>query len=244
MDRRREPLPTRVGDLPPLPAEYDDALEAGLAGLGLELGPKAREAIAAHVRLLLAWNRAINLTAIVEPARVATLHVVDSLTAVPLVAARRGPPRLLDIGSGGGFPGLPLAIAVPEAAVVLVESIGKKARFLETAVAAIELGPRVGVAAVRAETLAAEVAADRIAPFDVVTARAIGSLPDLVRLAFPLLVPGGRLVAWKRGDMTSEIAAAERAATAFGGARITMRRTTAPGLESHLLIVLERARRD
>lgn len=244
MDRRREPLPTRVGDLPLLPTEYDRVLGVGLASLGLELDASAREAIAGHVRLLLAWNRAINLTAIVHPERVATLHVIDSLTAVPLVAARRGVPRLVDIGSGGGFPGLPLAIAVPEAEVVLVESIGKKARFLDAAVAALGLEPRVQVAGVRAETLAAEVRDERLAPFDVVTARAIGSLPDLVRLAFPLLVPGGRLVAWKRGDLTAEIKAAERAATAFGGSRITERRTTAAGLESHILIVIERVRRD
>ena len=239
MDRRREPLPTRVEDLPALPAAYERALAAGLASLGLVLDAAARAAIAGHVRLLLAWNRAINLTAIVDPERIATLHVVDSLTAVPLVATRRGPPRLLDLGSGGGFPGLPLATAVPGSTVLLVESIGKKARFLEAAVAATDLGTRVAVAAVRAEALAEEVRAGRLAPFDVLTARAVGSLPELVRLAFPLLVPGGRLVAWKRGDMTAEIDAAVRAAAAFGGARVRSRATTAPGLEGHVLIVVE-----
>lgn len=243
MDRRRESLPTRVDGLPELPIGYQVALDAGLAALaaaGIVLQPAARRAIDDHVRLLLAWNRAINLTAITDPGRVAVLHVLDSLTAVPLVAARRGPPRLLDLGSGGGFPGIPLAAAVPGADVVLVESIGKKARFLEAAVGVAGLGDRVHVMAVRAESLAEPVGDRELEPFDVVTARAVGALDALIRLAFPLLSPGGRLVAWKRGDLTAEIRTAIGAAAPFGIARVTVRDPTVPGLEGHVLVVVKK----
>ena len=135
----REPLPTRVQDTPSLPAAYVDALERGLAGLGLALDDAVRATIDGHVRLLLAWTTAINLTAIREPAAVATGHVVDSLSAVPWLRAH-GAERILDLGSGGGFPGLPIAAALPAAHVTLLEPIGKKARFLRTAVTATGSG--------------------------------------------------------------------------------------------------------
>ena len=241
MDRRRESLPTRVEDLPALPPEYHEALDAGLAALPVSLTAAARSAIDDHVRLLLAWNRAINLTAITDPARMALLHVVDSLTALPVVGVRRGSARLLDLGSGGGYPGIPIAAAAPDAEVSLVESIGKKARFLGAAVEVAHLGARVTVVGARAETLAAPIRRGELEPFDAVTARAVGSLPDLVALAFPLLVDGGRLVAWKRGDMTAEIKAATLAALPLGGGRITIRSTAVPGLEGHVLVVIEKA---
>jgi 16S rRNA (guanine527-N7)-methyltransferase len=240
VDRRRESLPTRVDDLPALPAEYQAALDAGLAALPVSLTEAARAAIDDHVRLLLAWNRAINLTAITDPAKVALLHVVDSLTALPVVGGRRGSARLLDLGSGGGYPGIPLAAAARDAEVTLVESIGKKARFLEAAVDVASLAARVTVVGARAETLAGPIRRGELEPFDAVTARAVGSLPDLVALAFPLLVDGGRLVAWKRGDMTAEIKAATLAALALGGARVTIRSTAVPGLEGHVLVVIEK----
>ena len=127
--RPRDPLPTDVTDLPPLPAGYDDVVAEGLAALGLTLDEATLAAIADHVRLLLAWTVAINLTAIREPVAAAREHVLDSLTALPLLRSRNTS-DLLDIGSGGGFPGIPLALALPRARTVLVESVGKKATFL------------------------------------------------------------------------------------------------------------------
>ena len=131
--------PDALQDLPPLPAAYTQALDAGLDAIGLALEPAARAVIDAHVRLLLAWTEAINLTAIREPADVARLHVLDSLSAVPPLAAL-GIDGLLDIGSGGGFPGLPLAAALAADRTLLVDSVGKKVRFLQTVVAATGLG--------------------------------------------------------------------------------------------------------
>jgi 16S rRNA (guanine527-N7)-methyltransferase len=240
VDREREPLPTRVQDTPELPAAYDEAVTLGLAALGVDLSPDARAAIDGHVRLLLAWTRAINLTAIREPAAVATAHVVDSLSAVPWLR-RRAPGRLLDLGSGGGFPGLPLAAALADVEVTLAEPIGKKARFLTTAVEASGLpgaARRVTVATTRAETIAAD--RRMRGGWSIVTARAVASTADLVELAFPLLARGGTLVAWKRGDLRAELEAAGRAMAALGGGRLDVLPVDVAGLAGHRLVIAER----
>jgi 16S rRNA (guanine527-N7)-methyltransferase len=224
----------RVEATPPLPAAYDDALTTGLADIGVELTTAARVAIDGHVRLLLAWNRAINLTAIRDPVEVAGAHVVDSLAALPVFRERKVD-RLVDLGSGGGFPGLPLAIALPATHALLADSIGKKVRFLETVVDAVGLAGRVETQTARAETLARDPAHRERWP--AVTARAVAALPDLVELAFPLLQRGGVLVAWKRGDIASELAAAGRAAAALGGGTLETLPVKVASLAGHCLVV-------
>ena len=246
MTDRRDPLPTDVEALPVLPAAYEAVLDTGLASLGLDLQPMARDAIADHVRLLLAWTEAINLTAIREPAAVAREHVLDSLTALP-VLRRLGARALLDIGSGGGFPGLPLALALPAERALLVESVGKKATFLGAVLDALGVRPRIAVAATRAETLARD--PHHRERWPVVTARAVAALPELVELALPLLAAGGSLVAWKRtivaageappaNRLESELGGAARAAWALGGQGPIVEPVTVPGLEDHVLIVV------
>jgi 16S rRNA (guanine527-N7)-methyltransferase len=128
LDRPRDPLPTRVQDLAPLPPGYGRVLDAGLGALNLELGTGQRAAIDAHIRLLLAWTAAINLTAVRDPEEVARLHVLDSLAAVSLLRDRDAA-QLLDLGSGGGFPGLPLAVALPAERALLVDSVGGAGRW-------------------------------------------------------------------------------------------------------------------
>lgn len=241
-DRPRGPLPSRVEDTAPLDPLVPAAFEVALEGLDSEvraaLTPEARDRLAGHVRLLLAWNEAMNLTALTDPEGIAVRHLADSLSALPLI--RVGPhDSLIDLGSGGGFPGLPLAITLPATHVTLVDSTAKKARFLETVVAALGLGDRVRIRATRAEALAGP-AGPRA---DVVTARAVGSLADLVEVGLPLLGPGGRLIAWKRGDLGAELAAAGRAAAALGGSApriVPIGGTILPG---HVLVVVRRERR-
>lgn len=242
MDRPREPLPTLVEQTPPLPAEYDVVLTAGLATLGLSLSAAERDAIDRHVRLLLAWTGSINLTAVRDPIAAATVHVLDSLTGLTWLRAR-AIPTLLDLGSGGGFPGLPLAITMPETHVTLLEATGKKARFLEVAMEAAGVGERVSVMAARAESLARD--RSQRAAWAVVTARAVASTADLVELAFPLLAEGGHLVAWKRGDLVPELGPAERAMAALGGGRISVLPAGAgiPGLDGHALVIATRTGR-
>jgi 16S rRNA (guanine527-N7)-methyltransferase len=237
VSHEREPLPTHVRDLPALPSEYEAALESGLRSLGLELDATARAVIDDHVRLLLAWTPAINLTAIRDPAEIALLHVVDSLTAVPLLRGL-GVDRFLDLGSGGGFPGVSLAATLPGFRAALVDSTAKKARFLEVVVEATALRARVSVVGERAEALARDPAHRGAWP--AVTARAVAPLAELVELAFPLLTPRGILLAWKRGEVGDELATAQRAADGLGGGSIDVHDVDVEGLREHRLIVATR----
>jgi 16S rRNA (guanine527-N7)-methyltransferase len=232
----REPLPTDSTELPPLPAIFHETLTAGLADLRLALSPAQLAAVDGYVRLLLRWTAAINLTAIREPEAVARDHLVDSLAGVAVLEATA---RILDLGSGGGLPGIPLAIGLPASRMLLVESIGKKAGFLRTAVAAAGLGDRVAVAADRAEDLAAP-GREREA-WDAVTVRAVAALPELIELAFPLLRVGGRLVAWKREPFEDELAAGRNAARALGGA-VEVRGVPVPALADRRLVIVEKTR--
>jgi 16S rRNA (guanine527-N7)-methyltransferase len=237
VDREREPLPTHVTDTPTLPPAYDDALRRGLAALDLDLDDAARNAIDGHVRLLLAWTEAINLTAIRDPALVALGHVIDSLTAVGWLRGR-GIDRLLDLGSGGGFPGVPIAAAIPSMRVVLLEPIAKKARFLATTADATGMAPRVTVVTARAESVARD--RHQRGRWPAVSARAVASLADLVELAFPLLNHRGALVAWKRGDIDGELEAARRAIDALGGGSLDVHDAPVEGLSGHRLVVATR----
>jgi len=199
------------------------------------LVPAARAAIDGHVRLLLSWTEAINLTAIRDPAAVARLHVVDSLAAVPILRAA-AVERFIDLGSGGGFPGVPLVAAIPGAQGLLVDSVAKKVRFLQTTIDAIGLAGRASTDATRIESLAANPRHRERWP--AVTARAVASLADLVELAFPLLSRGGRLVAWKGASVDSEMPAAQRAVEALGGGRFDAVEVAVAGLEGHRLVIV------
>jgi 16S rRNA (guanine527-N7)-methyltransferase len=189
-----------------------------------------------HARLLLAWNAAINLTAIRDTEGIAREHVLDSLTAVPLLR-RHGVDELVDLGSGAGFPGLPLAAALPARRALLVESIAKKARFIETVARALEL-PGVEVAAARAESLAVD--PRHRARWQAVVARAVAELSELAEIALPLLRPGGLLVAWKRRPFDAELTRAERALGQLRGRVTAVEGVTVAGLEDHVLVVVEK----
>jgi len=238
---RRSPLPTDVGSISPLPPEFAERLSAGLRALAIELPQAAQARLADHVRLLLAWNAAINLTAIRDPVAAATAHVIDSLAALPILRAE-GVREFVDIGSGGGFPGIPLAVALPADRAVLVESIAKKARFLETAVAGLGLAGRVTVSATRAENLARDDVTRR-RPWQAVVVRAVAPLPELVELALPLLRVDGLLIAWKSLPLDDELAAGQEALAALGGGMATVNDVEVVGLESHVLVVARKLRR-
>jgi 16S rRNA (guanine527-N7)-methyltransferase len=170
-------------------------LAAGLATLGLDAA--LADPLLAYLALLDRWNRTYNLTAIRDPRAMVALHLLDSLAMQPFV---RDIGNLADLGSGAGLPGIPLAIAEPALQVTLVESNGKKARFLREAVRTLGLG-NARVAESRAEALAQPGA------FDAITARAMATLADLLAAGAHLLRPGGRLLAMKGALPEAEIAA-------------------------------------
>lgn len=242
MDRLREPLPSGVEGLPELPPPALAVLTAGLATLGLEdLAEPVRTAVADHLRLLLAWNTAINLTAIRDPTEAVRRHILDSLTAVPILRDR-AVDAFIDLGSGGGFPGLPLAAVLPARRALLVDSVAKKARFLEAAVAAIGATGRIEAFAGRAEELAADRRHHERWPG--VVARAVGSLAEVAELGLPLLDRDGVLIAWKRRDVTAELHAAEAALEILGGdPPQVVEVDPGLGLDEHVLVIVTKARR-
>lgn len=176
-------------------AHLQPALDAGLAELGLSA--KALSArLLDYLALLDRWNRTYNLTAIRDPREMVVKHLLDSLAMAPFV----GEESLADLGTGPGLPGIPLALARPGLRVALVESNGKKARFLREAVRQLGLD-NARVAECRAEAL------DEPGAYDCLTARALGTLAELVRVGGHLLKPEGRLLAMKGVVPADEIAA-------------------------------------
>ncbi len=170
-------------------------LEAGLAQLSLE--PSLAGPLLDYLALLARWNATYNLTAIRDPREMLAKHLLDSLAMQPFV---RGIATLADLGTGPGLPGIPLAIATPGLQVTLVESNGKKARFLREAVRQLRLG-NVQVAESRIEAFRPQAA------FDAITARALATLPLILELGGHLLGADGRLLAMKGVVPEDEIAA-------------------------------------
>ena len=170
-------------------------LESGLSALSLETA--LADPLLAYLTLLQRWNQTYNLTAIRDPHDMLVKHVLDSLA---MHAHLAGIDTLADLGTGPGLPGIPLAIALPQLQVTLVESNGKKARFLREAVRQLQLG-NVKVAESRIEAFAAP------GRFDAITARALGTLPIILELGGHLLMPAGRLLAMKGVLPVEEIAA-------------------------------------
>ncbi len=159
-------------------------LEEGLAILGMDIaGPSVRKLLA-HAALIEKWNRVYNLTAIRDRDKIVSHHLLDSLAVLPHIEA----PRCADVGSGAGFPGIPLAIARPDWEMVLVESNQKKATFLRQAAIELDL-PNVSVFADRVESLEGS--------FDLVISRAFSETGEFVRLSRHLVGRGGHFAAMK-----------------------------------------------
>jgi 16S rRNA (guanine527-N7)-methyltransferase len=168
----------------------------GARALALELDDAQLAKLVAHLDLLDEWNARMNLTAIRDRPSQLTKHLLDSLTVQPYLSGH----RIADVGSGAGFPGIPLAIVEPGRQFALIESTGKKCRFLEHVRDTLGLA-NVEVVQSRAESYHPEVR------FDTVLARAVGPVADLVKVAGPLVVGGGRLLALKGRYPADELAA-------------------------------------
>jgi 16S rRNA (guanine527-N7)-methyltransferase len=198
------------------------------------------DAIERFVALLLAANRAVNLTRVTAPDEVARLHLLDSLAALPLIDAM-APGRAIDLGSGGGIPGLPLALARPDVRWTLVDSVGKKAAILAEFVAALGLR-NVVVVADRAEALGRDAAHRE--RHDLVTARACAALPVLAELALPLLASGGSLLAWKGplAEDDDEVRRGRAAVGQLGGGTLRFVDPGIPALGRHRFVLVRKER--
>jgi 16S rRNA (guanine527-N7)-methyltransferase len=177
-----------------------------------------------YLDLLLSANQRMNLTRITDRKQARVQHIADALTLLPHLPP--GPHRLADVGSGGGVPGIPLAIARHDAAVTLIESVAKKAAFLEETAAALGLS-NVTVWRGRAEEWQGE-------RFDVVACRAVAPMARLLEWGRPLVAPGGKLLAMKGPKLPEELEAA-RGVFTRQGAGMTVHAVTAQGLAGHVV---------
>lgn len=174
----------------------ESRLDQGLAAMDIDLPAPQRERLLDYLRLLEKWNRVHNLTAIREPEQMVVLHLLDSLSLLPHVAQAR---TLIDVGTGAGLPGIPLAIARPQLAVTLLDANHKKATFLRQAKAELALA-NVEVVCERVEKYRPP------AVFDLVVSRAFADLADFVAQSRHLVGPGGALLAMKGVHPFEEIA--------------------------------------
>jgi len=206
-----------------------DVLNQGLAALGLDGGLAAK--LERFAQLVLERNQVMNLTAITQPKEFAALHLLDSLALLSLTdLSGRG----VDVGTGAGFPGVPLAIALPEARITLLDSLGKRVDFLREACAALELDNTACVHA-RAEEFGHR------EEFDFAVSRAVASLPVLCELALPLVRVGGRFLAMKSSHSEEEVRSAQRAITLLGGRLAWAKDYTIPATDvTHRIICLEK----
>ncbi|HTO50346.1 MAG TPA: 16S rRNA (guanine(527)-N(7))-methyltransferase RsmG [Burkholderiales bacterium] len=198
-------------------------LRRGLLALGVGLSDEQIAGLERYLALLEKWNRVYNLTAIREPERMVTHHLLDSLAILPHV---RGP-RVLDVGSGAGLPGIPLALASPELAVTLLDSSHKKAAFLQQAVAELQLANATVVTA-RIESWQSD------ARYDTIVSRAFADLGEFVAAAARLLAPGGTIAAMKGVHPHDEI---ERLPPGFRVRQVLALEVPLLDAERHLVLV-------
>jgi 16S rRNA (guanine527-N7)-methyltransferase len=174
----------------------EDQIAEGLAAMGLDLPASAQAKLGAHLELIAKWNRIHNLTAVRETAQMVVLHALDSLSVLPHL---EGAKTVVDVGTGPGLPGIPVAIARPDAHVTLLDSSHKKCAFLQQAKSELALS-NVDIVCDRVEQWKP---AER---FDAVVSRAFSELADFVTQAQHLVAPGGKLIAMKGVYPFDEIA--------------------------------------
>lgn len=213
--------------MPPPELAERATLERTLAALGLPAEPAVLDRLQAYLALLQRWNATYNLTAIRDPAQMLGQHLADCLAVVPPLQRQLGEPagrRLVDVGSGGGLPGVVLAVLLPGLQVTCVDTVGKKAAFVRQVAAELRL-PNLKAEHARVEALKGPAA-------DVVTSRAFASLSDFVRLTAHLLAPGGVWMAMKGKRPDDEIAALPASTSVFHVEPLTV-----PGLDAERCLV-------
>jgi 16S rRNA (guanine527-N7)-methyltransferase len=214
--------------LPEVDSASRQLLLRGIAELGVELTAGQTDQLLEYLALLVKWNGTYNLTAVREPGAMVTRHLLDSLAIAPFLTGS----RFIDVGTGAGLPGVPLAIASPDASFDLLDSNGKKTRFLFQVKTALALDTMV-VHQARVESF------QPAEPFDAVLSRAFASLGDMITGCRHLLAPGGRFLAMKGQYPEAELAEMDAGVELLASHRLVI-----PGLaeERHLLELALRQR--
>lgn len=197
-------------------------LQSGLSALGLELSSEQQAALLTYLDLLLKWNKKFNLTAITDHSEMIRLHLLDSLAIGPHLLGK----RFIDVGTGAGLPGIPLAIAYPETHWTLLDSNGKKTRFLIQAKATLQLK--------NVDVVNARVEAFEVPPFDAVISRAFTQLENMLEKTAHLCCNGGHFLAMKGSGVREEINALGKQIPPSDLIRLSI-----PGLNAqrHLVII-------
>ena len=206
---------------------FEEILTARTAEAGIPLTAEQVGQFSVYNEMLLDWNTRMNLTALTAPEDVAVKHIIDSLTAYD-AALFDGARTLIDVGTGAGLPGIPLAVYAPHLTVTLLDSLNKRVRFLMEVTAAMGL-PNVRCIHARAEEAART--AEHRAAYDIAVSRAVARLPVLLEYTLPFVRVGGTLLALKGRAYAEEQKEARRAAEVLGGGRITARLVRLPGLD-------------
>ena len=213
----------------------EQRLQAGLTALGLPA--EGVPSLLRYGELLVETNKVMNLTAITDPEEIASLHFLDSAALLTLEDFRNK--SVVDVGTGAGFPGLPLRILAPTIRLTLLDSLGKRIQFLNRVCQELEL---TDVACVHGR--AEEFAAEHRESFDLAVSRAVAALPVLCELCLPLVRPGGKFLAMKSVDSDQELEAAKHAIETLGGAVSGVRDYEIPDTEvRHRLILVEKVKK-
>ncbi len=211
-----------------------DILTRGLASLGLS--EEAAPRLERFAGMVLEKNRVMNLTAITDPAEFATLHLLDSLCLLPY-CGNLTEKRLIDVGTGAGFPGMPLAILRPDSDITLLDSLGKRVQFLQDCRTGLALS-RVRCVQGRAE----EFASEHREVFDLAVSRAVAALPVLLELCLPLIRVGGQFLAMKSNRSDPEILSSNKAVSLLGGQLLAVEDYTIPTTEiRHRVVIVEKS---
>ncbi|MCX6012759.1 MAG: 16S rRNA (guanine(527)-N(7))-methyltransferase RsmG [Chloroflexi bacterium] len=213
-----------------------EELIKGTNKLGIHLTENQLDLFEKYYHELVDWSRKINLTSILSYKEVQIKHFLDSLTIIPLIEKKYN--KIIDIGSGAGFPGIPLKIVIPEVSLTLLDSVGKKTNFLNHLSSILQLDNFNVITARSEETAQKEEYREQ---FDVVISRALASLPTAVELTVPFCKPGGICIYQKKGNIQNEIKESIYAISILGGQIKELKNVSLSELsDNRILIVVEK----
>lgn len=216
--------------------KYEEILVSEIDKMGINGSPKFASQLVSYMKGILIWNEKINLTAIKNPAEFVVKHFLDSFPAVKL-AEFKGGQRIIDMGTGGGFPGVPLAVLCPEKEFVLADSLAKRLKVIDQLTRECDI-ENVTTVHGRAEDLGRNPKYRET--FDVCVSRAVASLPVLLEYCLPLVKPGGVFIAYKGPDAEEEIKLSKNALNKLGG-KLDRVEDVSDGTYSHNLIVITKS---